>query len=1182
MPSTLIRIRPGGPVISSGGGTPRLIAKAPPEDIAPTAIDDTAAVTTNDGTVLIDVLANDAGSAPLILTAAVIASGSGSVAINANQIAFTVPGSAGTTVITYTVANGAGSDTGSLTITISDVGVAPTAIDDSASVAPSSVTLLNVTADDTGTPPITLDSANVVSGSGSVAIVSGQIQFTAPGAAGTTEIDYVISNAFGSDTGTLTVTIEDQAVAPEIGQTAGFASTANLTSFQIANGLTTPANCKAVVVFVFSFMDFNAATDPEAITAVPLTYGGTAMTRVDGYGNQFYRDRGPAIFTYVLNTDDGDTIPASGNMDWSITISGAGKPEVLGARWVFVTHPSDDVVFSVLNEAYEAAQGLTVNSAFTANDASLVINASGFKGQGGFTGDGADWAEVGRQIMTGSNAATSGGMVVEQRTFETGAADTHTLTSGTSNYRSTITVQFQGQGAGSQTAPTAVDDTANAVTSGPTISVDVLANDSGDGTLTLQSPTIVSGGGSVAISGNQVMFTPPSSAGTTEIDYTVASLFGSDVGRLTVTTSDPTAPTAVDDTGSTAQGQIPVLFDVLANDTGAAPLTIDSVTIVSGGGVAEIFDNQIQYTPPAGAGTAEIDYVVENVAGSDTGRLTVTFSDVSAGPLVGPAIGLGQNGESLAAIDTAINDFVDNTIRPNLVTLNGEHAAKGEAQIRSENPGFVDLTGTTGAALVAAINAGSTKLFLTNQTYNWSDLAAEQLTPTGGLELVGLPGNDVIIGGTALNVGQRRWFIRGDLRVEGVNARDGAVWFSFIGLTSTVDSVIFRYNTFDNVGCGLPHHELPIAVSPNMRVNNLIVQKNICTNVRDGMNLRLGIGGNNDNGIIVNLTVEDNIVDNWTRYSLACHYDNPPSGLVYNFPESFGAWRRNLVQNSPTMDGNGFSLSAGSFEDHIFEENWIVNNSRGGSGFDAESMYAKAAAGIWRNNVVWNSGQNDNQGMIAGKGEPGLNGDVLGELLVENNFVGSNLTDTDSCIWFQRSNMNVRRNTIIFGQDIRAVSGQSSDPYQGGKFFDNYIRILSTNGNSGIQVFGDLQDFSYGGNNWISETASAHTIYRIVSDNSVSSRTIDNPSFDGDIFDKQGSGAVTAYLIERRTAQINNVSIRNADFLNSIDIALRTIDGTLTTPITWTGHDHTGTAPSVQNNVGATVNTLGSGGGNSF
>jgi len=95
--------------------------------------------------------------------------------------------------------------------------IAPVAVDDNASVAVSSgATSIDVLDNDSGTS-LTLDSASIVSGGGSVAIVSQEVEFTAPSTAGTTIVSYDVSNGRGSDTGVLTIVVTETEADTDFG-----------------------------------------------------------------------------------------------------------------------------------------------------------------------------------------------------------------------------------------------------------------------------------------------------------------------------------------------------------------------------------------------------------------------------------------------------------------------------------------------------------------------------------------------------------------------------------------------------------------------------------------------------------------------------------------------------------------------------------------------------------------------------------------------------------------------------------------------------------------------------------------------------------------------------------------------------------------------------------------------------
>lgn len=86
---------------------------------APSCVDDNASLAASSGDTDIDVLANDSGDS-LVLENVAIQSGGGSVSIVSNQVRFTAPSSAGTTVITYDATNGRGTDSGVLTVVVTD------------------------------------------------------------------------------------------------------------------------------------------------------------------------------------------------------------------------------------------------------------------------------------------------------------------------------------------------------------------------------------------------------------------------------------------------------------------------------------------------------------------------------------------------------------------------------------------------------------------------------------------------------------------------------------------------------------------------------------------------------------------------------------------------------------------------------------------------------------------------------------------------------------------------------------------------------------------------------------------------------------------------------------------------------------------------------------------------------
>ncbi len=145
---------------------------------------------------------------------------------------------------------------------------------------------------------------------------------------------------------------------------------------------------------------------------------------------------------------------------------------------------------------------------------------------------------------------------------------------------------------------TAADDTATTAAGTP-VTINVLANDQGDG-LTLVSVSDPSNG-SAAISGNAVVYTPDPGFASPPNDtftYTVRDGFQQTATATVTVTVNPPGLTAADDTATTAAGT-PVTINVLANDTPTGGLTLIAVSDPPNGSAA-ISGNAVVYTPDPG------------------------------------------------------------------------------------------------------------------------------------------------------------------------------------------------------------------------------------------------------------------------------------------------------------------------------------------------------------------------------------------------------------------------------------------------------------------------------------------------------------------------------------------------------------------------------------------------------
>jgi hypothetical protein len=180
------------------------------------------------------------------------------------------------------------------------------------------------------------------------------------------------------------------------------------------------------------------------------------------------------------------------------------------------------------------------------------------------------------------------------------------------------------------TPPTCFNDTGQVQESSAPKSFDVLANDLGTRPLTLEIVELT-GDGSAQVVAGKILYTPPGAPGFANIIYRATNPFGSANGALgIIVTAAPVvgvAPSAVNDARSVSAGAAPLAIDVLANDTGTAPLDLSTTISLSGVGTAVVINKKIVYTAPAAVGgTAVITYTVTNAVGSDTGTLTINVA----------------------------------------------------------------------------------------------------------------------------------------------------------------------------------------------------------------------------------------------------------------------------------------------------------------------------------------------------------------------------------------------------------------------------------------------------------------------------------------------------------------------------------------------------------------------------
>ena len=570
---------------------------------APVASDD-AANTTENTAINIDVLANDTdldGDQLSIQSVTNSSAGITAVSTDGQSIVFT-PATAfnGTATFSYTVVdNNGGSDSANVTVQVSDTNFAPTALDDSASTSEGSAVVVDVLANDSDpdADPLTVAIQNTP-GNGTAAVIASGIRYTPnAGFDGTDTFTYLVTDSGGlSDTATVTITVSNVNIAPlatddSASTTEGAAVTINV----LAN-------------------DTDADGESLTIDSVEPPDDGTAV--IQGNAIVYTPDAGfSGVDEFLYEVIDGSGATASALV--TVTVSSVNQPP-LAVDDNVSTEQDDPVSFMPLaNDSDPDGDSISIVSATQPTSGTSEIMAD--------------------KLIYRPNAGFSG-------------TDSFTYTIEDSNGASaTATVNLSVSS--TNVAPVAADDTASTAED-TAVTIDVVANDTDTNGDTLTVTTVTDpASGSVAVLGNQVVYTPDASfSGSDTFDYTVDDgNSGSDTASVTVNVvAGNENPVAVADAATTDQNS-PVVIDVLANDTDAD--TGDTLTITAvntpANGTAAVVTGGVEYTPAVDfSGDDTFTYVIDDGnSGTDTGTVTVTVNAV-----------VPVNTPPVAADDSAITD----------------------------------------------------------------------------------------------------------------------------------------------------------------------------------------------------------------------------------------------------------------------------------------------------------------------------------------------------------------------------------------------------------------------------------------------------------------------------------------------------------------------------------------------
>jgi hypothetical protein len=609
--------------VSDGNGgtdTATVTVTIAPSNDALTANDDSASLA-EDGSATVAVLANDTDPENDVLSVQSVTQGTnGSVAINPDKTVTYTPNADfhGADSFTYTASDGnGGTDSATVTVTVTPVNDAPVAGDDTASVVEDGSVDITVLGNDADVDEDLLSVTSVTQGANGAVVINPDDTVTY-----TPEADYNGSDSFtytvsdgngGEDTATVTVTVGAANDAPVAGDDS--ASTAEDTP---------------VTVSVLA-NDTDLEDDTLSVSAV--TQGANGAVVVNANDTETYTPganfNGSDSFTYTVSDGNGGTDTAT----VTVTVTPVNDAPVANDDPASVAEDGSATVAVLANDTDAENDTLTVTAVTQGANGTVTLNP-----------------------VTYTPAANYNGADSFTYTISDGNGGTDTATVN-------VTV-----GAAND-APVANDDTATVAEDG-SVSVPVLANDTDLDNDTL-SVTAVTQGTNGTVTLNPVTYAPNANFnGSDSFTYTVSDgNGGTDTATVTVTiTAVNDAPVTVDDSATTL-AETPVTIQVRTNDTDvdSPTLTITAVTQGANGSVAINAGQTVTYTPAtAWVGPDTFTYTISDGAG---GTATATVSvTVQAPPRVSTNIqvlyafdeGSGTTVNDVSGVGTPLNLTVAN------------------------------------------------------------------------------------------------------------------------------------------------------------------------------------------------------------------------------------------------------------------------------------------------------------------------------------------------------------------------------------------------------------------------------------------------------------------------------------------------------------------------------------------
>lgn len=277
-----------------------------PINHAPVATSDAASVT-EDGSVAVDVLANDSDADDDVLSVTSVttpAHGSAGLDASGNVVYTPAANYFGSDSFTYVVSDGDLSDSAPVSITVTPVNDAPVAADDAANTAEGASVTVDVLANDIDLEgdQLTVTAAGQPA-HGTASLVSGGVRYTPEaGFSGSDSFTYTVSDGAATDSATVSVTIAPGNHPPLTNTDSASTSEARPVTINVLANDTDP--------------------DGDALTLSSVTPPAHGTASVDG-GNVVYSPAptysGPDSFTYNVTDGQGGTATGTVNVSVSAT-----------------------------------------------------------------------------------------------------------------------------------------------------------------------------------------------------------------------------------------------------------------------------------------------------------------------------------------------------------------------------------------------------------------------------------------------------------------------------------------------------------------------------------------------------------------------------------------------------------------------------------------------------------------------------------------------------------------------------------------------------------------------------------------------------------------------------------------------------------------------------------------------